>query len=166
MIKKLMAIINNKKIQREFFRFIICGIASTIVDFIMYGLVIYIFEPAVFNYNIISSFTADKSLITTFAVITGTAVGFLTALTVNYLISVFFVFEDSDNGKTFKGRWLFFIFSTIGFFINLVLMYLMFDILDINQWMSKIVVTAIVLVYNFNTKKLFIFNNKKDINNR
>lgn len=160
MIKKLLAFFTDKKIQREFLRFVICGIISTIVDFFVFGLVIYIFEPQIFNYNLISSFTADKSLISTLSVITGTATGFLIALTVNYLISVFFVFEDSGNGKTNKGRLLFFIFSTIGFFINLILMYLMFDIMNINQWISKIIVTAIVLVFNFITRKIYIFNKK------
>lgn len=162
MTEKILAIIKNKKLQKEFFRFIICGVISTVIDFVVFALVIYVFDPRAFNYNIISSLFADSSLVSTVSVIAGTAAGFLTALIANYLISVFFVFEDTGKGKTHKGRMLFFIFSAAGFFLNLLLMYIMFDVLNINQWISKVIVTGIVLIFNFVTRKLFIFNSKEN----
>ena len=39
-------------------------------------------------------------------------------------------------------------------------MWLGYDIIGINEWVTKIIMTLVVLVYNFTTRKIFIF--KKD----
>ena len=49
---------------------------------------------------------------------------------------------------------------TIGLFINMGGMWLGYDIIGINEWITKIIMTFVVLVYNFVTRKVFIF--KKD----
>lgn len=95
--------------------------------------------------------------------------GFLISVIANYLLSFKFVFkrkEDMDRKKEFI---IFVVLSAIGCGLNEVILYLCMEMVYINvDWLvnnisenlavaaSKIVATAIVMVYNFITRKLFL----------
>ena len=79
----------------------------------------------------------------------------------NYILSVLFVYEDKGNSKSVKGAILFAVFSIIGMLINMGGMWLGYDVCGINEWVTKIIMTLVVLVYNYTTRKLFIFKKEK-----
>ena len=142
----------------EFARFFITGGVATVIDMFIMGVVLYIFNPSLYPkfYNVWIG-GGDPS---TIATVIGTGTGFVISLLCNYLMSIFLVFNDKGNSRTAKGAILFFVLATIGLFINMAGMWLGYDILGINEWVTKIIMTLIVLVYNFTTRKIFIF--KKD----
>lgn len=45
-------------------------------------------------------------------------------------------------------------------------MYVGFDVLHINEWIVKIVLTIIVLIYNYITKRLIIFKRSVSENDK
>ena len=73
---------------------------------------------------------------------------------------IFFVFNEKGKSKTVKGFVIFAVFSAIGLLIHEVGMYLFSDVWGMNEWVAKIILTIVVLVYNYVSRKLLIF--KKD----
>lgn len=50
--------------------------------------------------------------------------------------------------------------------IHILGMYVGFDVLHINEWIVKIVLTIIVLIYNYITKRLIIFKRSVSENDK
>ena len=83
-------------------------------------------------------------------------VSFSVSVIVNYILSLKYVFETSrDNNKIVEFS-VFIILSVIGLFINQILMWVCVDGFHIFYMISKIGVTAVVMVYNFVTRKLIL----------
>ena len=59
-------------------------------------------------------------------------------------------------GGTSKEFIVFIVLSVIGLGLNSLIMYVSVDLLHIHEMISKIIATAIVMVYNFITRKIFI----------
>lgn len=147
----------------EIARFVIVGGIATVIDMVVMGIVLYIFDPKLYPnfFNVFYGSTAKPKVIAT---VCGTGIGFLVSLVFNYLMSVFFVYEDKGNSKTAKGVILFAVLSAIGLLINTGGMYFLNGLLKINEWVVKIFMTLIVLVFNYVTRKLFIFKKGKEPN--
>ena len=159
-MKALIQKLNQKYPKlMEIVRFIIVGGLATVIDFAISGIFWYFTNKEIYPkfYNILFGATGTPS---TWSTVVGTALGFGISLIVNYLLSLLFVFEEKGEGKTFKGATLFLIFSLIGLGIHMLGMYLLFDLAGLNEWLIKIVLTIVVLVFNYVTRKLFIFNDK------
>lgn len=150
-------IARNKDNIQEFFRFLICGAIATIVDFVIFGLVIYLISPLSYDYNIINSLTADRSIVPVNSVLWATALGFTSGLIVNYLISISYVYNHTDRAKTYRGAIIFAIISITGLILNILLMKIAYDIIGINHWLSKLIVTSTIFIYNYLSKRLIIF---------
>ncbi|MGI6702017.1 MAG: GtrA family protein [Christensenellales bacterium] len=146
-----------KQSVKEFIRFIICGGIATAVDFVIFGTVIYLISPEVFGYSIIKSIFADRSAVMTKSVLIGTAAGFTAGLIVNYIISVLFVYQFTRRAKSVWGIILFSALSVTGLLLNVLLMKVFYDYAGLNHWIAKVMVTFIVFIYNFSTKRLVIF---------
>lgn len=87
-------------------------------------------------------------------------IAFTISVIVNYILSVKWVF-DVDKSKSKKQNFIvFIIFSIIGLVITEIIMYLGSDILKISYLIVKIIATAIVMVFNFVTRKLFLEKKK------
>ncbi len=151
---------NKHKKLCEFARFVIVGGIATVIDYFIMGLVLYIFDPSLYP-NFFNVFYGGGEP-TTLATVVGTGTGFCVSLIFNYLLSVIFVFKDKGNSKTLKGIILFVVLAVGGMLLNMGGMWLGYDLIGINEWIVKILMTIIVLIYNFSTRKLFIF--KKDKN--
>ena len=132
------------------------GGIATIADFITMSIVLYAMQPEIYP-NILSIFLGGTSEPSTLATILGTSFGFLAGLIINYFLSIAFVYNEKGKSKTLKGFLLFFILSAGGLLIHILGMYVGFDVLHINEWIIKIVLTIIVLIYNYITKRLIIF---------
>ena len=161
-LQQLYLDFNNKhKKLCEIIRFIIVGGIATVIDYFVMGIVLYLFNPDLYPhfYNVWIGKAGDPS---TLATIIGTGVGFSISLIANYLLSVFFVYEEEGNSKSVKGIVFFVLLSIGGLLLNMAGMWLGYDICGINEWITKILMTLIVLVYNYTTRKLFIFKSEKE----
>ncbi len=144
----------------EIIRFIIIGGIATIIDWLVMGIVLYCFEPSLYPkfYNVwIGKIGEPKTI----ATVIGTGVGFTVSLFFNYILSCIFVYKEEGNSKTAKGRILFVVLSVIGLLINMLGMWIGRDLCHINEWITKVIMTIIVLVYNYISRKKIIFKADK-----
>lgn len=73
-----------------------------------------------------------------------------------YLLNAKFVFKGGRHSKK-KEIASFFAFSFLGFLLNVILMFLMTKYLAIWYVISKTIVTIVVAVFNFISRKKFVF---------
>lgn len=178
MIKKLLKFINQPTLFGEIMRFVLVGGLATVIDFLAMGITLYAFDPSLYPhfYNVFFGGGKPSALSANI----GTGVGFLVGLLANYLLSILFVFNEKGKSKTATGFIKFTIFSAIGLGIHELGMFLMYNkmyldlglIKNISEnawvWIIKIILTGVVLVYNYITRRLFIFkkeNNTDSLNN-
>ncbi len=162
-IKQFVQEYSAKYPQRmEFVRFVIVGAITTLLDMVVMATVLYAFEPSKYT-SFISLFVGANP--STVATIVGTACGFVAGLLLSYLLSVIYVFNAKEQGKSVKGFVLFVLLSAGGLGIHTLGMYLGYDLLHINEWVVKVVLTFVVLVYNYFTKRLLIFKEEKNETN-
>ena len=155
----VLAICRGNRKLAEILRFCIVGGVATIVDFVAMGITLYIFDPSLYP-NFFNVFYGGGTP-TVLASCVGTGVGFIVGLVVNYLLSVLCVFDEKGSSKTLHGFIVFALLSAGGLAINVVGMYLFVDLAGWNEWLIKIMLTLIVLVYNYITRKLIIFRKDK-----
>ncbi len=106
------------------------------------------------------------------ATLTGGLMGFIISAVINYILSMKFVFtrkEDMHRGKEFV---IFMVLSVIGLGINEVILLLFSVVRSMSAFLtgicsdtmwfaiSKVFATAVVMVYNFVSRKIFL--EKKD----
>lgn len=114
------------------------GFVGFLCFFIDYGIMVFLTEALKINYLISSGCSFSVSVI------------------VNYILSIKFVFDADRDANKIKQFLVFLIFSIGGLIINQIVMWVTVDLLGIFYMISKIGATAIVMVYNFITRKLFI----------
>lgn len=142
----------------EIVRFLVFGGICTIIDMFVMGVVLYVFDPSLYpNFFNVFFGGGDPSTLVT---VIGTGTGFIVSLIANYIFSVVFVFKEKGNSKSVKGAITFAVFAIIGLLLNMSGMWLGYDVLHINEWITKIMMTLIVLVYNYTTRKLIIFKKR------
>ena len=124
-----------KKLISQIIKF---GFVGFLCFFIDYGIMVFLTEALKINYLISSGCSFSVSVI------------------VNYILSIKFVFDADRDANKVKQFLVFLIFSIGGLIINQIVMWVAVDLLGIFYMISKIGATAIVMVYNFNTRKLFI----------
>lgn len=81
---------------------------------------------------------------------------FVASVTVNYIISMKFVFVGKKHRSKKQEYMIFVALSVIGLVINESGMWLMVEIGGLYYMLSKSIVTVIVMVYNYITRKLFV----------
>lgn len=103
----------------------------------------------------------------------GGFLGFTISVVVNYVLSMKFVFERKEDMSRKKEFVIFIILSVIGLGINEVILLICSAIYETNTvlmaafgdtlWFaaSKVIATAIVMVYNFISRKIFLEKNEK-----
>lgn len=149
----------------EIFRFLLVGGTATVCDYIVFWLLDGVLLPLL-------PFTGGAwSLI---ALWFATACGFVVGMFVNWLLSIKFVFRavrNQEEAKSTKSFWIFVIISVIGLALTLVGVWLIskflpeFTLLGStdffgttwSKWVAKIIMTCIVLVWNYLGRKIFIF---------
>lgn len=138
-----------KKLFQQIIKFGIVGVICFIIDFAITTIPTYFF---------------GQSTVYLFAVF-----GFVISCIVNYILSIKYVFTDKKEMDKKKEFLVFVILSAIGLLINELIIYLCQDILYATvMWIhnlipsalivpvSKIIATAVVMVYNFISRKLFL----------
>ena len=124
-----------KKLISQFMKFGIVGVIAFVID---YGFMVLLTEVFGVPYLI------------------STTVSFIISVIFNYFASMRFVFKRKEDMSRRREFIIFVVLSVIGLVINDVFMWLMVDFLFIDYRISKIVVTFIVAVWNFVTRKIFL----------
>lgn len=133
MLTKIKKIV-SPKLLKQIFKFGIVGICAFGIDYIL----LYVFVEFLNIHHLIAS-----------------ALSFIVSLIFNYIASIKWVF-DVNQKQTYKEVMVFAILSIIGLGINQIVMYVMTDLWKVYYMISKLVATAIVMVWNFITRKIFI----------
>ena len=121
---------NQIKLLVQIFKFVIVGGIATLIDWIIYFICYHFIgiEPLIAN---IISFTIS--------------------VIYNFWASIKYVFDvKGDNKKNFI---IFVVFALIGLGINEIIIFLLHNKLLWNAMLVKIIATAIVMVFNFVTRK-------------
>ena len=130
-INKLM----KNKLFKQIFKFGIIGGLAFIVDY-----VILIICKELLNISVLLS----------------AAIAFTISVIFNYILSIKWVFDVDKDKSTKKNFIIFIVLSVVGLGITELIMYLGSDILKINYLIVKIFATAVVMVFNFITRKIFL----------
>lgn len=143
----------------EIVRFCLIGGFATILDMLAMGIVLYLFAPSQYPhfYNVWYGGGSPSTL----ATIIGTATGFIAGLIFNYIFSVIFVFSEKGKSRSIGGFTIFALLSAFGLLLHIVGMYIGYDLLGINEWIVKIILTIIVMIYNYLSKKILLFKKRK-----
>ena len=80
----------------------------------------------------------------------------LIVIVINYFLNAWFVFERGRY-KAWKEVAAFFLFSMIGFSLNVLQMYVFTSYIPIHYVLSKTIITVIVATFNFITRKFLVF---------
>lgn len=144
----------------EILRFLIVGGVATLVDMFVMGVVLYVFAPSLYPkfYNVWYGGGEPATV----ATVVGTGCGFTVGLIVNYIFSVLFVFDHKGKSKSVGGFLVFTLLSAVGLGMHIGGMYVGYNVLHINEWIVKIVLTFVVLVYNYTSKRLLLFRKAKE----
>lgn len=152
--------IKKKELFGEVFRFLITGGIATIVDYLVFGLIIWLFDTGSYE-SFFEIFTVKAS--SSVVAVVATALGFIAGLIVNYFMSIWFVYVHKGDSKKFNGILKFVLLSAVGFVINTLGMYVGFSLLGYNEWIVKIILTIVVMIYNYISKRLLIFNKEEKV---
>lgn len=127
---RLLVVKGELYVMKEFLRFCIVGFVTFLAD---YGLLFVLTE--FFNIKYLLS----------------SGIAFSFAVILNYFLCLVFVFRDSRNGN--KQFVLFIITSCIGLLLNQICMWMLVELAVIHYMLAKIISTAIVMMWNYFTKK-------------
>lgn len=127
--------LKSNKLFVQIFKFGFVGGIAFLID---YG--ILVFSKEILHFDVLAS----------------AAFGFIISVVFNYIASVKWVFDVSVENSKSKNFILFIIFSVIGLLLTEIIMFLGTDKLNFNYMIVKIVATAIVMVFNFITRKMFL----------
>ena len=83
-------------------------------------------------------------------------ISFVVSVIYNYILSVHWVFDVDKDGDKKKEFIVFILLSVIGLGLNQLLMWVFVSRVRVFYMLAKIFVTAIVMIYNFVTRKIFL----------
>lgn len=85
-----------------------------------------------------------------------TTIGFVVSVIFNYMASMRFVFTHKEEMSRRREFIIFIVLSVLGLLLNNVLMFIFVDLVHVDYRISKVFATAVVMVYNFVTRKVFL----------
>lgn len=134
-----------KKLIEQIFKFGIVGGSAFVVEFVMLALFKELLLPLV-----LPDAGSD-----TLALIAA-PIAFTISTVYNYILSVKWVFVQRTDTSTTQTFGIFVLLSFIALGLNQVFMTLFIKMLRLNTYLSKILSTILVMIYNFISRKIFI----------
>lgn len=126
---------NLKDLIVQFAKFGVVGVIAFGIDYGLFLLLTYVFGV---EYLIAS------------------AISFIVATFFNFTASMRYVFAGKDGQTRTQQFVIFFVLSVIGLGLNQLLLWIFVSLLNLAAWLGKLVATAIVMVFNFVTRKIFL----------
>ena len=120
----------------QFFRYLFVGGFAFLVDFFL----LYFFSDVCGIYYLVSA-----------------ALSFIISLIVNYLISVFWVFNKNKIDNKLVEFGVFSLIGVVGLIFTELILYLCTDVFGIYYLVSKIIATAIVMFWNFLARRFMFY---------
>ena len=124
-----------KKLIAQIMKFGIVGGIAFVID---YGLLAFCTEILHINYLVSAT------------------IGFTVSVVFNYVASMRYVFAHKEDMSRRREFVIFVVLSVIGLIINNAVMWAGVEIASVHYLVVKILATAIVMVWNFVTRKLFL----------
>ena len=124
-----------KKLLAQFMKFGVVGVIAFVID---YGLLALLTE--LFGINYLVSAT----------------ISFTASVVFNYVASMRYVFTHKEGMSRRREFVIFVVLSVIGLLINNGCMWAGVELLGVHYLLTKIVATAIVMSWNFVTRKIFL----------
>ena len=123
--------------------------------------------PQIIRFLIVGSFTFSIDLVVLVILtsylnihyLLSAACGFITGSTLNYFLSITFVFESGRFNKRSKEIFLFFFFTIFGLVLNHIIMYVGHGLILLDYKIAKFISLVLVTAFNFTSKKYFVFIN-------
>jgi putative flippase GtrA len=140
--------IRFRKLIMEFFRYVIVGGISFIIDFLTLILLYEYIMPT----SALSLYISNVG-------------GFFAGVISNYSLSVKFVFieaREHEIGKSNYDKIKFAIIGILGLLINELGMYIGVDKMIIDYKIIKILMAGIVMIWNYFVRKKFVFSIKNE----
>lgn len=155
----------KKQLFFEILRFLIVGGIATLVDYAVF----WIFDGLIFPL-----FIPDTKVWAVTALIISTALGFCAGLIINWVLSIKFVYKAVSNPEEAQSKKSFITFTIIGIIgliitevgiLGLVAIFpsiKLFGVLELfgtawEKWIAKVIMTCIVLMWNYVGRKILIF---------
>lgn len=123
------------KLVAQFMKFGVVGVIAFVID---YGLLALLTEAFGVNYLISAT------------------ISFTVSVVFNYLASMRYVFTHKEDMSRRREFVIFVVLSVIGLAINNLCMWAGVELLGIHYLITKIAATAIVMIWNFVTRKIFL----------
>lgn len=124
-----------KKLIAQFMKFGIVGMIAFLID---YGLMVALTEFFGVPYLISNT------------------ISFTVSVVFNYVASMRYVFERRDDMSRHREFIIFVVLSIIGLILNDLFMWLFVSVWLIDYRIAKIIVTVLVAIWNFVTRKIFL----------
>lgn len=157
--------LKSKRVRREFAKSIAVGTLSTLIDFLITALILYAAAHNRYDgfFAVFTGRTIDGAPYSPPISIymTSIVLSFIVSVLFNYVMSMRFVYEYGNVGKNAKGFTKFAIFALIGLTITTLgslICSLTVGLSGAKVWWIKISITVVVFVFNFFTRKYFVFN--------
>lgn len=127
----------NHSTKAQFIRYFITGVGSTIIDTTVFTILTYGLR---INYLIANFFA------------------FMAGFTLAYPANVKWVFKSSKQKNKAFEIFLFLLFSVLALAIEQFALFTLVDFFHLNKLLAKFLAIGTVVVWNFITRKVFIFN--------
>ena len=124
-----------KNLIAQIMKFGVVGVIAFVID---YGVMVFLTE--VFGLNPVVSAT----------------ISFIVSVIFNYIASMRYVFSHKEDMSRRREFVIFVVLSVIGLIINNLCMWAGVELLGVHYLITKIGATAIVMVWNFVTRKIFL----------
>lgn len=126
---------DGKKLAGQFAKFSVVGTLSFLID---YGLMVLLTEVVGLNYLLSAT------------------ISFAVSVCFNYYASMRYVFKHKEELSRRREFIIFVVLSVVGLGINDLLMWIGTDCFGISYLITKLVATAVVMLWNFITRKIFL----------
>ena len=149
----------EKLLQYEIVSYLVFGVLTTVVNFVVYGLSNLLAGE---GYETKTLFTVGS--FDFLWIYVSQALAWVAAVIFAYITNKLFVFESSSWKADVIVK------EVVSFFSARILSFILFEellfilltgILSINGWIAKVIISVLVIVFNFVASKLVIFRNKK-----
>lgn len=124
-----------KKLIEQIMKFGIVGVIAFVID---YGLMVLLTELCGVDYLLSAT------------------ISFTVSVVFNYVASMRYVFTHKEGMSRRREFVIFIVLSVIGLGLNDLFMWLGTGVLHVDYRITKLVATAIVMVWNFVTRKIFL----------